>query len=111
MRMFGRCLAFTVLFARHAVPRELKMCQTLTSAMCMQVGDADIMREFGIESSHQVELRVYEPIFFIRKGIQDILGPVGVEVFSEPLWLASISDLAHPFLFPLVLSESQSIAL
>ena len=33
-----------------------------------------------------VQRRIFEPIFFLRLGIQDVLGPAGVGLFSESEW-------------------------
>ena len=33
-----------------------------------------------------LEERVYEPIFFIRLGLQDVLGPVGPQIFLKREW-------------------------
>ena len=56
----------------------------------------DMTRSESAKIKYLIE-RVYEPVFFIRKGITDVLGPVGVQFESLATWRSRFTTSANEF--------------
>lgn len=50
------------------------------------VSDEAVKRINPAAIEQEVVINVYEPLFFIRRGIQDVLGPLGLNTFSGEEW-------------------------
>lgn len=94
MRMFGRCIGFSVLYAGK-VNKVLRMRRSLAMTLYKKLEEEDLLAELGLVHKYQLTSVVYEPVHFIRIGIQDIVGPLGVQAFSEFRWTLAIVDTSN----------------
>ena len=94
MRGFGRSLGLAF---RHRCPLSptLFLIHHLMGAIhSLPPADFPIYTPFLLKREtrseatiHQaLEQRVFEPVFFIRLGLKDVLGPVGPQIFLKPEW-------------------------
>jgi hypothetical protein len=52
--------------------------ETFVTGMLVSLLDRD--------QENAVVRKIFKPIFFIGRGIQDVLGPMGLDVLTEPEW-------------------------
>ena len=99
MRSFGRAIGLSVVVGLN-YKQIVRLPASLTSALVSKgdreglVNDLQLTAaEKGIDSLVDAILatRVYEPIFFIRQGMENIFGPAGYRIFSADEW-----DDIHP---------------
>lgn len=91
MQMFGRCIGFSVLYAGK-VNKVLRIRRPLAMTIYNKLEDEDLLAVLEIVDKYQLTSVVFEPIHFIRIGIQDIVGPLGVRAFSEFRWTLAMVD-------------------
>ena len=95
MQMLGRCIGFAVLQG-EPIAKVLRMRRVLATTLYNRLDEQVLAADRGVAELRQITSLVYEPVHFVRIGIQDIVGPLGVKVFSEIRWTRTMIEIGIP---------------
>ena len=99
MRSLGRAIALSVVVGFN-YKRIVSLPASLTSALVSKGDRERLVNDLQLTASEKendslvdaiLATRVYEPIFFIRQGMENIFGPAGFRIFRSDEWSISPS--------------------